>query len=328
MRVGRLSSGLLLVGLLLVGLVAPARAQVKLRFAHTLTPQNSLHLMGEEFARRVAAKTQNGVQVQVFPAGQLGNDPQIIDGVRLGTIDMIMAGNPFFTSLIPELNIFDLPFLFRDYDHAYKVLDGPVGADLLRLLEKHDMKPIGILELGFRNLTNSKRPVRVPEDLKGLRIRTTPNPAHIQAFRLLGANPVPMPITEVYLALSTGTVDGQENPTAQIEEQKFYEVQKYLSLTYHPYTSSIAVMNLKKFQALKPEHQKALQEAMQEARDWGRRLNRELDGKALAKMKAAGMQVEENPNRDAFRKIVADPTAEEYTKKFGTETLEKIRNTR
>jgi len=328
MRVRRLTSGLLLVGLLLFGLVAPAGAQVKLRFAHTLTPQNSLHLMGEEFARRVAAKTQNGVQVQVFPAGQLGNDPQIIDGVRLGTIDMIMAGNPFFTSLIPELNIFDLPFLFRDYDHAYKVLDGPVGADLLRLLEKHDMKPIGILELGFRNLTNSKRPVRVPEDLKGLRIRTTPNPAHIQAFRLLGANPVPMPITEVYLALSTGTVDGQENPTAQIEEQKFYEVQKYLSLTYHAYTSSIAVMNLKKFQALKPEHQKALQEAMQEARDWGRRLNRELDGKALAKMKAAGMQVEENPNRDAFRKIVADPTAEEYTKKFGTETLEKIRNTR
>ncbi len=328
MRVGRLTSGLLPVGLLLFGLVAPAGAQVKLRFAHTLTPQNSLHLMGEEFARRVAAKTQNGVQVQVFPAGQLGNDPQLIDGVRFGTIDMIMAGNPFFTSLIPELNIFDLPFLFRDYDHAYKVLDGPVGADLLRLLEKHDMKPIGILELGFRNLTNSKRPVRVPEDLKGLRIRTTPNPAHIQAFRLLGANPVPMPITEVYLALSTGTVDGQENPTAQIEEQKFYEVQKYLSLTYHAYTSSIAVMNLKKFQALKPEHQKALQEAMQEARDWGRRLNRELDGKALAKMKAAGMQVEENPNRDAFRKIVADPTAEEYTKKFGTETLEKIRNTR
>jgi len=328
MRVRRLTSGLLLVGLLLFGLVAPAGAQVKLRFAHTLTPQNSLHLMGEEFARRVAAKTQNGVQVQVFPAGQLGNDPQIIDGVRLGTIDMIMAGNPFFTSLIPELNIFDLPFLFRDYDHAYKVLDGPVGADLLRLLEKHDMKPVGILELGFRNLTNSKRPVRVPEDLKGLRIRTTPNPAHIQAFRLLGANPVPMPITEVYLALSTGTVDGQENPTAQIEEQKFYEVQKYLSLTYHAYTSSIAVMNLKKFQALKPEHQKALQEGMQEARDWGRRLNRELDGKALAKMKAAGMQVEENPNRDAFRKIVADPTAEEYTKKFGTETLEKIRNTR
>jgi tripartite ATP-independent transporter DctP family solute receptor len=316
-----------LVGIL-VATAQMANAQVKLRFAHTLTPQNSLHLMAEEFARRVAAKTQNGVQVQVFPAGQLGNDPQILDGVRFGTIDMVMAGNPFFTSLIPELNIFDLPFLFRDYEHAYKVLDGPIGADFLRLLEQHDMKPIGILELGFRNLTNSKRPVRVPEDVKGLRIRTTPNPAHIQAFKLLGANPIPMPITEVYLALSTGTVDGQENPTAQIEEQKFYEVQKYLSLTYHAYTSSIAVMNLKKFQALKPEQQKALQEAMQEARDWGRRLNRELDDKALVKMKAAGMQVEENPNREAFRKAVADQTAEEYTKKFGTAALERIRTLR
>jgi tripartite ATP-independent transporter DctP family solute receptor len=316
-----------LIGMLLAT-AQTANAQVKLRFAHTLNPQNSIHLMAEEFARRVAAKTQNGVQVQVFPAGQLGNDPQILDGVRFGTIDMVMAGNPFFTSLVPELNIFDLPYLFRDYAHAYAVLDGPIGADFLRLLEPHDMKPIGILELGFRNLTNSKRPVRVPEDVKGLRIRTTPNPAHIQAFKLLGANPIPMPITEVYLALSTGTVDGEENPTAQIEEQKFYEVQKYLSLTYHAYTSEIAVMNLKKFQALKPEQQKALQEAMQEARDWGRRLNRELDGKALVKMKAAGMQIEENPNREAFRKIVADQTAEEYTKKFGTAALEKIRTLR
>jgi tripartite ATP-independent transporter DctP family solute receptor len=226
------------------------------------------------------------------------------------------------------MNVFDLPYLFRDFAHAYQVIDGPIGEGLRKGLEKNGMMPLGALEIGFRNLTNNKRAVKVPDDVKGLKIRTTPNPAHLQAFRLLGANPAPMPITEVYLALKTGAVDGQENPIAHIYALKFHEVQKYMSLTFHAYTMSNVVMNLKKFQELKPEHQKVLVESLAEARDWERKLNRQLDGEALAKIKAAGVQVEENPDREAFRKVVAEPTAEEYVKKFGSDVLDKIRATR
>jgi tripartite ATP-independent transporter DctP family solute receptor len=313
---------------LVVGLGGVASAQTKLRFAHTISPDDAMHLAVLEFSKKVAQRTNNAIQVEVFPSGQLGNDPKTLEGVKLGTIDIGMAGNPFFTSFAPELNVFDLPYLFRDFAHAYKVIDGPIGEDLRRGLETNGMKPLGTLEIGFRNLTNNKRAVKVPDDVKGLKIRTTPNPAHLQAFRLLGANPAPMPITEVYLALKTGAVDGQENPIAHIYALKFHEVQKYMSLTFHAYTMSNVVMNLKKFQDLKPEHQKAIFDSLAEARDWERQLNRKLDGEALAKIKAAGVQVEENPDREAFRKVVADATAEEYVKKFGRDVLDKIRNTR
>jgi tripartite ATP-independent transporter DctP family solute receptor len=319
---------LLLACLIVAGATGVAGAQTKLRFAHTISPDDAMHLAVLEFSKKVAQKTNNAIQIEVFPSGQLGNDPKTLEGVKLGTIDIGMTGNPFFTAFAPEMNVFDLPYLFRDFDHVYKVVDGPIGQDLRKGLEKNGMMPIGVLEIGFRNLTNNKRAVKVPDDVKGLKIRTTPNPAHLQAFRLLGANPAPMPITEVYLALKTGAVDGQENPIAHIYAQKFHEVQKHMSLTFHAYTMSNVVMNLKKFQELKPEHQKALVESMAEARDWERKLNRQLDGEALAKIKAAGVQVEENPDREAFRKAVADATAEEYVKKFGSEVVDKIRNTR
>lgn len=317
---------LVLLGLAV--LAAPGSAQTKFRFAHTIGLGDAQTLATEEFAKKVAQKTGNAIQIELFPAGQLGSDPKVIEGVKLGTIDMGMTGNPFFTSFSPELNVFDLPYLFRDFDHVYKVLDGPIGVEMRRHLERHGFKALGGLEIGFRNVTNSKRPVKVPDDLKGLKLRTTPNPAHLQAFRLMGANPVPMPFTEVYLALKTGTVDGQENPIAHIYSSKFHEVQKYMSLTYHAYTSNVVVMNLKKYQELKPEHQKALQEALQEATVWERALNRKMDVEALVKMKEAGLQIEEQPDREAFRRAVADATADEYVKKFGKDVLERIKATR
>jgi tripartite ATP-independent transporter DctP family solute receptor len=319
---------LALLGLSLVAWVGTANAQIKLRYAHTIGTEDTQHLAVVEFAKRVAEKTNGAVQVEIFPAGQLGNDSKVLEGIKLGTIDMGMTGNPFFSAFAPEMNVLDLPYLFRDYDHAYKVVDGPIGAEILRAVEKNGMKGLGTLEIGFRNLTNSKHPVKTPEDMKGLKIRTTPNPAHMQAFRLLGANPVPMPFTEVYLALKTGTVDGQENPITLIEAMKFYEVQKYMSLTHHAYTVTNVVMNLQKYQDLKPEYQKALHEALHEAAIWQRKLDRDIEGRALGKMKAAGLQVEEKPDVEAFRKIVADAVAEDYVKKFGHDILDRIRNTR
>lgn len=319
---------IVLIVLAVVGYTGAASAQTKLRFSHTISPDDAMHLALLEFSKKVAQRTGNEVQVEVFPAGQLGNDAQTIEGVKLGTIDMGMTGNPFFTSFVPELNVFDLPYLFRDFEHAYKVIDGPIGSELRQNLVQHGLQPVGVMEIGFRNLTNNKRAIKVPDDLKGLKIRTTPNPAHLKAFRMLGANPVPMPVTEVYLALQSGTVDGQENPIAHIVALRFHEVQKFMSLTFHAYTAANIVMNVKKFGALKPEHQKVLVESLAEARDWERKMNREMDVKALAIIKAAGVQVEEKPDIEAFRKIVADAVAEDYAKQYGRGTLNKIRATR
>ncbi|MCB1810010.1 MAG: TRAP transporter substrate-binding protein DctP, partial [Candidatus Competibacteraceae bacterium] len=168
------------------------------------------------------------------------------------------------------------------------------------------------------------RPVSVPADLQGMKIRTTPNPAHVKAFELLGANPTPMPFAELYVALQTGTVDGQENPVVHIYNSRLHEVQKYLSLTAHAYTAAPLVMNLPKFNSLSPEHQQLLLTAAHEAVVYERQLNQEQAEESLAKIKQAGLEVVETPDTEAFRAIVAEPTRALYSDQFGTELLDKI----
>jgi tripartite ATP-independent transporter DctP family solute receptor len=226
-------------------ILAGTAAAEQVKFAHTMSTSDTMHQAVLKFAELVKAKTNGALEVAVFPSGQLGNDSQILQGARMGSIEIAMTGNPFHTTFEPSLNVLDLPFLFRDFSHAYRVLDGDIGKEVLSRLEKHGVKGLGFLEIGFRNLTNSKRPVKEPGDMNGLKIRVTPNPAHVAAFKLLGAIPTPMPFTEVYMALKTGAVDAQENPTTLIHGQKFYEVQKYMSITMHAYTVSEVSMNLK-----------------------------------------------------------------------------------
>ena len=229
-----------------------------LKLAHTMSVNDTMHLGTVKFAELVKEKTNGEITVEVFPTSQLGNDKAIIQGARMGSIDISMTGNPFYTGTEAALNVLDLPYLFKSFEHAYAVLDGPVGARIGALLEKHGLKELGFMEIGFRNLTNNKRQVRKPADFDGIKVRVTPNPAHVQAFQLLGAVPTPMPFGEVYMALKTGAVDGQENPITLIHGQKFYEVQKYLSLTYHAYSTSHVTMNLKKFDSLSPAHKTAI----------------------------------------------------------------------
>jgi len=208
------------------------------------------------------------------------------------------------------------------------VLDGPLGRQLLDGLEKHGLKGIGFLEIGFRNLTNNRRPVRTVEDVRGIKIRVVPNPAHIQAWKLLGAIPTPMPWPEVYLALKTGTVDAQENPVTIIHAARLYEVQKYLSMTWHAYTAFDVVANLQKYRALPADVQRVLGEALREAFLWQRRYNREVEGGYLQRMREAGMVIEEQPDREGFRRVVAAAVAEDYVKRFGPDLIEKIRQLR
>jgi TRAP-type transport system periplasmic protein len=297
----------------------------QLKLACTAPTTDPWYLALVKFAELVKTKTNGALEIAVFPSGQLGNDPQILQGVRMGSIDIGMTGNPFYTTFEPFLNVLDLPYLFRDSSHAYRVLDGEIGKEMLSHLEKHGMKGLGFLDLGFRNMTNSKRPVKEPEDVKGLKIRVTPNPAHVAAWKLLGALPTPMPFTEVYMALKNGTVDAQENPINLIHANKFFEVQKYLSLTRHAYTVAEVSINLKKFQSFSAPHQKVMVEALQEAvAQYGRKLNLDREESLLKEMERAGLQVITEPNREAFAKVVSKQVSEEYAVKFGWDTINKI----
>ncbi len=303
-----------------------ASAQITLKLAHTQSTTDSHHQAALYFADEVKKRTNGSVTITVHPSGELGNDAATLEGVRLGTIDIGLAGNPFFTRFDKRLNALDLPYLFADHGHVYRVVDGPIGNKLLAGLEQNRMKGLAFWEIGFRHVTNSKRPIVTPADLQGLKIRTTPNPAHVQAFKLLGANPTPMAFTEVYLALETGTVDGQENPIGIIRSQRFNEVQKYLSLTGHAYTVSILAMNQSRFSSLDASQQQALVSAARDAAAYQRKINREVEGKALAEMKAKGLQVVEKLNLPAFQAVVAKPTADSYVKEFGSELLDAIRS--
>lgn len=303
---------------------ASADAATTLRFAHTQPTSDTHHAAAEFFAERVGELTGGEVTVTIHPAGELGNDPTILEGVRLGTIDIGQTGNPFYTRFAPKLNVLDLPYLFDSYDHVYRVVDGDVGQALLGELAQNRMQGLAFWEIGFRKITNSVRPVRTPDDLKGLKIRTTPNPAHVQAFELWGAAPTPMAFTEVYLALETGTVDGQENPVNIIRSNRFQEVQKHMSLTDHAYTVSIVSMNLAKFQSLPEEQQQALVTAAREAAEFQRKLNREQDEAGLADISAAGVAVVDDVDREAFKEIVFEKVAGTYVAEHGSELVDAI----
>lgn len=301
-----------------------AQAPMRLRFAHPHPESDSWQRAALRFAALVKERSNGAVEVQVFPNGVLGNDATIINAVRGGSLDIALTGNPFFTGMAPKLNVLDLPFLFRDRKHVATVLDGPVGEGLRGELEGPGLKALASWDIGWRNLTNNRRPVRTPDDLKGLKIRTTPNPAHIKAFQLLGAVPTPMAFTELFTALEMGSVDGQENPVTLILNAKFFEVQKHLTLSQHAFTTGPLVMNKAKFDALTPTLQTVMVETSREAARLQWAMNADSEASSLAELKAKGMQVVETIDREAFRKIVADQVRKDFVDKFGPELPAQI----
>jgi len=312
----------------LLGASGMARAQAtKLRLAHAGPESSSQHLAALEFAKLVKDKTRGRLEVQVYPASQLGNDATVIGGVRGGTLDLMMAGSVNFAGLVPRIGALDLPFLFRGPEHAYKVLDGAVGQQMMKDLEVHNLKGLSWFEVGFRCITTKNRAVRTPDDVRGLKIRTTPNPSHIQAFRLLGANPVPMPLGELYQALESGAVDAQEHPIAITHSAKFYEVQKHLTMSRHAYTAMPVVMNKTKFDALAPDLQTALVDAAQHAARFQRELNARDEAKIIADLRAKGMTVLETYDAAPFRALVGDQTRKAFVEKNGPQLLAAIDET-
>ena len=304
-----------------------AQAQTKLRFAHAGPDTSSQHLAAMEFAKMVKERSKGQLEVQVFPASVLGNDAMMISSVRGNTLDIAMAGSVNFAGMTPQMGALDLPFLFRGPEHAYKVLDGKVGQQLMEGLEPHNLKGLGWFEVGFRCITTKNRAVSTPENVKGLKIRTTPNPSHIQAFKLLGANPVPMPLAELYQALESGAIDAQEHPIAITHSAKFYEVQKHLTMSRHAYTAMPMVMAKAKFDSLSPELQKVLAESSQAAGRYQRELNAKDEAKIITDLRSKGMTVLETFDAEPFRKIVVGETRKSFVEKNGAALLTAIEAT-
>ncbi|MFC7554681.1 TRAP transporter substrate-binding protein [Pseudoroseomonas wenyumeiae] len=291
---------------------------MRLRLAHPHPESDSWEKATRLFAEQLKERTGGAVTVQVFGNGVLGSDQTIIASARSGTLDIALTGNPFFTGMAPKLNALDLPFLFRDRRHVAAVLDGEIGNSLRTELEPHGLHVLGFWDIGFRNVTNSRRAVNAPADLRGLKIRTTPNPAHIKTFQLLGANPAPLPFTELFTALETRAVDGQENPTTLIRNARFWEVQKHLSLTRHAYTAGILAMSRRRFDTLPAAQQEAVMAVTAAITPQQRQMNESADADALADLKSHGMAVVEAPDRDAMAALVAEPVRREFAERFGS----------
>jgi TRAP-type transport system periplasmic protein len=314
-----------LAAVLTISLALPAAAEtVKLRLAHAGSEIDSQHIAILEFAKRVKERTDGGIEVRVFPGSSLGGDVQAISSTRGGTIDIVLSGNANFAGIAPKLSVLDIPFVFRNNTHAHKVLDGEIGSSLLEELSPFNLKGLAFMEVGFRMISNSKHPVNGPEDVKGLKIRTTPNPMHIKAFQLLGANPVPLSLAELYPALETGTVDAQEHPIGIFWSANLYEVQKYLTLSRHAYTALNVAMNKRKFDALTPEQQKIITEESQNAAKMQREINSNDEGKIVSDLKQKGIQVVEKVDEKQFYDVVFADVAKEYTTKHGSSLLSQI----
>ncbi|AWB52502.1 TRAP transporter substrate-binding protein [Pasteurella multocida] len=291
--------------------------------SHYGSPSDTVTKATELMAKRAHELSNGRITIKLHPNSELGNSGAQIDGVRMGTIDIVVVGNPYYTTFNEELNLLDLPFLFRDEAHVEKVLAGDVGEHLLASFEKVGLKGLAFYEVGFRDITNNKRPISTVKDLSHLKLRTTPNPAHISAFKEWGVNPTPMPFNEVYFSLKTGVIDGQENPVHHIYNNNLQEVQKYLSLTHHAYTAAPMTMNLDTFNSLDKETQRILLRVAKEGAELEKQLNVEENKIYLGKLKEQGMEIEYSPDTASFQEG-AKKAWHDYAKKFGDKLINKV----
>lgn len=297
---------------------------VELKFAHAAPETDLQQNLATFFAEKVATGTKGQVTVKIYPQGQLGNDQQMITGARSGVIDIVLVGLNNFTGMMPKAGVVELPFVFTGREQAYKVLDGDIGKGLLADFEKFGMKGLAFPENGYRNMTNNAKPIRVPADAAGIRMRTNNSVPLNEMFAILKANPQQLPVAELYSALETGVVNAQDHPINITWSFKFYEVQKYLSLTEHAYSALGMAMNLNKFKALTPEQQKVVLEAAAEATAMQRKLSVDKQEEILADLAKHGMQINRDVDKPAFQQVVA-PTYDSFVKANGDDLIKAIR---
>ncbi|MFA6506737.1 MAG: TRAP transporter substrate-binding protein [Treponemataceae bacterium] len=306
-------------------IAAPAFA-IDIKLAHVVNEKDTFHMAAEKFKELTEKYTNGSVKVTIFPNATLGDERTLLERMKMGIVDAgIITGGPII-NFVPRFGAIDLPFLFRDPQHAYKVLDGPIGQSLFVDMEKQGWKGLAYAERGFRNLTNSKKAVNSPDDIKGLKIRVMQNPVYVDSFKALGANAVPMAWTEALTGLQQGTIDGQENPLNVIVSFKLNESQKFMTITRHAYAPAPILMSMMTWKKLKPAEQKAVMKAAQEAAVFERDFDNASEAQWLKDLQAKGMTVS-TPDLKPFLAAVK-PVYDSYSEKFGKAFIDSIINTK
>lgn len=301
----------------LVG-VAPARAQDlqerTIRWGHLNNTDHPVSFGVQKFGEVLAAKSGGKLKVREFAASQLGNEMQQQAALRGGTQEMFSASTTSLATVIKDFGLLDFPFIVATTAQADALITGPYGKAMLETLPEKDLIGLGYWGLGFRNVTNSKHAIAKVEDFEGLKLRVIPNPVYLETFKAFKANPVPMNFGELYTALENKTVDGQENPFSVILSNKFYEVQKFVSSSNHTFTQNIVIVSKKFWDKLSSAEQKMLQDTYAETREYQKEQTRIAADKALAELKAKGMQFTEiTPAEQARMRQAVKPVAERFS---------------
>ena len=320
-RRGAILGGL---GTLAAGGRASAQDKIVLKMGTLGSTEYFYYKGAKRMAEEVAAKTNNRVDVQVFPNQQLGNERDMIEGMQLGTIDLAVINTPLLAGFDSRFLIFDMPFMFNDWAHVNTMLTSNIGADLLKSLESKQLKAFGFSTAGFRHVLNYKRAVAKPEDMSGLKIRTLDNPVHVAIMNAMGANATPMQYSEVATALRQRTVDGLDSPAPAAVTEKFYETNKYLSLTGHVFTGVIYLMGMKRFQALPADLQTIISNAAKIGAETETTLYNDFDAKSLEILKANhGMEINQ-VDKAAFRARM-QPVFDRFQDRVGKALIDRVR---
>lgn len=300
-----------------------AQAQTVLKIGHVLAKGSHYDIGANAFCDEVAKGTSGRYKCQIFPASALGGEREQIEAIQLGTQDMVITSTGPVGNFVPEIKIVDVPFLFRDYDHARKTLDGTIGQDMLTKFQSHGLYALAWSENGFRHMTNNKRAIVNASDAAGLKMRTMENKVHMEGYRTFGILPTPMAFPEVFGALQQGVVDGQENPIPVILASKFSQVQKHLSLTGHVYSPALLITSPRIWSKLSDADKKVFSAAAKISVAATRKKVNDDEANGIAQLEKEGMQVVRQVNGNTFRDATK-PAYVNYAKEFGSDKIAAI----
>lgn len=307
----------------LLGATGAAGAQTVLKIGYATSKESHYGVGSTVFCDELEKGTQGRYKCQHFPNSALGGEREQIEAVQLGTQDIVNTSTGPLGNFVPEVKIVDIPFLFRNYDHARKVMDGPIGQDILKKMQAKGLVGLAWTENGFRHMTNSKHPIVKAEDAKGLKMRTMENKVHMDGYKTFGILPTPMPFPELFTALQQGTVDGQENPIPVILSAKFSQVQKYLSLTGHVYSPAVLILSPSVWGKLSDADKAAFVEAAKKGGAVQRKKVNDDEANGIAQLRREGMNVVEKVDGESFRKAVG-AAFPGYAKEFGADRIAAI----
>ena len=308
---------------LMSGVGFSAQAQNVLKIGYATSPTSHYGVGSTVFCEEIQKGTEGRYTCQQFPSGALGGEREMIESVQLGTLDLVNTSTGPLGNFVPSVKIVDIPFLFRDYDHARKVMDGEIGQNLLVQMQDKGLVGLAWTENGFRHMTNNVRPIVQASDANGLKMRTMENKVHMDGYKTFGILPTPMAFPELFTALQQGTVDGQENPIPVILAAKFAQVQKHLSLTNHVYSPAVIILSPSVWNQLSDADKQVFLNAAKAASAAQRKKVNDDEANGIALLKKDGMQVVEQVNGESFRQAVT-PAYAEYAKEFGADNIRAI----